>query len=237
MNELIHSIYNEDVDELDQLLDLYPDLVNQYIDKDGNTPLTLVCSMKGDVGIIVVLLAHHANVNIPQRITGNSPLMLLFMSNYVCVDCIKLLLNHGADPNIQNKDGLTSLFYTIKNYDYNMTKLLLDNEADPNIVDNDGRNCLMYYRGNNINIIELLIKGGINVFHKDSKDHDILHFIVDPVIRDYLKNYQKTIIIMCASNRSTIKSRNMTNTSGRPFLTHDLMGMFMKTYYPHRSHS
>ena len=73
-----------------------------------------------------------------------SPLAVACDSNKT-LDIIKLLLDHGADPNYILKDAHsfteTAIFYAVNNVyiPYETTKYLLDHGADPNIKDDNGR--------------------------------------------------------------------------------------------------
>jgi ankyrin repeat protein len=52
---------------------------------------------------------------------------------------VKLLLEHGADPNIQDRYGWTSLHEAAIRGFVNVVKLLLEYGADPTVKDKDGR--------------------------------------------------------------------------------------------------
>lgn len=51
---------------------------------------------------------------------------------------VSYLLQNGANPNIQNKDGMTPLMYAASNNHTNIVKCLLDANADPHIGDISG---------------------------------------------------------------------------------------------------
>jgi hypothetical protein len=80
-------------------------------------------------------------------LNGESPLAVACDSNKT-LDIIKLLLDHGADPNYILKDAHsfteTAIFYAVNNVyiPYEMTKYLLDHGADPNIKDDKGRTAI-----------------------------------------------------------------------------------------------
>jgi hypothetical protein len=52
---------------------------------------------------------------------------------------VKILLNQGADPNIQGNNGQTALHFAAMREDTEIFELLLANGADPNIRDNNGK--------------------------------------------------------------------------------------------------
>ncbi|MFP3267856.1 MAG: ankyrin repeat domain-containing protein [Thermoproteus sp.] len=55
-------------------------------------------------------------------------------------EVVKLLLEHGANPNIQeNKYGWTPLHYAAKKCHVDVARVLLDHGADPTIRDDEGR--------------------------------------------------------------------------------------------------
>jgi ankyrin repeat protein len=59
---------------------------------------------------------------------------------------IKLLLNHGADPNVLNKEGDTPMICATKyaGGDPKTVKLLLGAGPDLSIADNDGKTAIDY---------------------------------------------------------------------------------------------
>lgn len=83
---------------------------------------------------------------------------------------VKLLLDYGADPNLQcgNDDSITPLIQAIYNENSEIVKLLLDAGADPDKVDNEGDAplvvaCLEGYS----EIVKLLLDAGADPDIKD----------------------------------------------------------------------
>ena len=63
-----------------------------------------------------------------------------------CVEVAELLLSRGADPNVRDKDGYTSLFiFAGDSREYvDLAAVLLARGADPNVVDYQGRSPLFH---------------------------------------------------------------------------------------------
>ncbi len=78
-------------------------------DTDGNTAL-IFAAKKGFLGIVNVLLKHHAYVNAPNR-TGDTALMWAAVRRNL--DVVNVLLAKGAYVNARNTYGFTALMVTI----------------------------------------------------------------------------------------------------------------------------
>ena len=101
------------------------------------------------------LIAHKADVNAralandwPTQMTGEprnqyrptgglTP--LLYAARSGCTDCVKALLDAGADVNHPNPDGVTPLMVAIDNFAFDTAKLLFERGANPNVWDWWGR--------------------------------------------------------------------------------------------------
>ncbi len=116
------------------------------VDKNGNTPLWFAI-LKPNLLLINILLAHHADPNLPDA-KGRT---LLHRLSYVefsgwghdgpaGVDrLLQLLLNNGAMVSAKDRDGRTPLHFALADGRYTLARILLDNGADANAKDNAGR--------------------------------------------------------------------------------------------------
>ena len=91
----------------------------------------------GDHRQVKTLLAQGANIN-AQDADGTAPLMHAVVN--AGADCVKLLLDKGADPNLSNKAGATALMWAVG--DLKKVQLLLDKGAQVNVVSKDGNSLL-----------------------------------------------------------------------------------------------
>jgi ankyrin repeat protein len=72
-------------------------------------------------------------------------MQLSIVAEWVNYDCIKMLIDHGADVNAVNNSGNTVLhaaFKTFGELNYDCIKILIDHGADVNAVDNSGNTVL-----------------------------------------------------------------------------------------------
>ena len=94
----------------------HTELVKQLIAKDadvnktGWTPLHYAAS-GAKPQVMALLLEHHAYID-AESPNGSTPLMLAAM--YANADCVKLLLEEGADPTLKNQQDLTAADFAQK---------------------------------------------------------------------------------------------------------------------------
>jgi ankyrin repeat protein len=94
-------------------------------------------ALKNDIEAVKRLLETGADINEPNEVYGNTPLMLA-CSYPDRLKLVKFLLTHGADPNVRNPvNGETALFSAVSN-SKKYVKLLLKHGADIHIQDNIG---------------------------------------------------------------------------------------------------
>ena len=64
---------------------------------------------------------------------------LLFASRDGCVECARILIESGANPDMTDPDGISPLLSATINGHFDVAGMLLDQGADPNIADISGR--------------------------------------------------------------------------------------------------
>lgn len=120
------------------------------------------------------------------------------------IEPIRLLLDNGADPNIQDEKGETALHKAVRNSSnkIEIVKLLLDYHANPCVLRNKGQDLLSYAfkkssRNNFLNITKMLIN---NPYHVLSDENLIQIF--------GLRDRENTIsIIKMLEHNAKIKAR------------------------------
>jgi ankyrin repeat protein len=117
------------------------------------------------------LLAAHADAN--ARFVSyrdgvveyfHTPLLWVLQINRNPAEQFKILLAHGADPDLPDRDGKTPLSRVVSGGQMDLIKQLLDHHADPNKADDKGLPPLAYLpqRDEAAEIKALLLKAGAN---------------------------------------------------------------------------
>eukprot|EP01084_Bolivina_argentea_P018415 34291_1 len=102
------------------------------------------------------------NWNVDTDRNGNSFLLTVQENNYI--ECMKLLIEMGADLNIQDKNGKGALIFAIIEGNLEVLKLLIENGANINITDKHGITPLMAaVLSRQINCVKMLVEHNANV--------------------------------------------------------------------------
>ena len=109
-------------------------------------------------------------------------------------ETVELLLNSGADPNIQNKFGQTALIMASCEGHTEIIELLLNSGADPNIQNKFGRTALYCASCKEYKeIVELLLKANADPNIQDKKGGTAYYVAQSKDIKDLLKEYQTKV--------------------------------------------
>ncbi|MBN8221833.1 MAG: ankyrin repeat domain-containing protein [Spirochaetes bacterium] len=107
------------------------------------SPQLLKMAKAGDNQGIAYALSKGANVNIVSG--GRNDSALILATERGCVECVKLLLEHGADANIREIRGESPLFYALlpsrakaQRPNFQIARMLVSAGADVNATDNAG---------------------------------------------------------------------------------------------------
>src|SRR5262249_25331612 len=128
--------------------------------KDGTPVLMLATDLK-EYNLMEALLLHGADPNRKDP-EGEAPLTKLCDRNDIPRKMVQLLLEKGANINIQNASGQTPLMLAILNQNRGIVHLLLAQGADLIIRNKEGNNALgyaMFWRDGAL-VQELMKRGG-----------------------------------------------------------------------------
>lgn len=174
MTNLLVAIDNQNLEEVEKIISISPQIVNQII---GKKPLIYACGFAYDFHnlyltedlykIIKFLLKSGANIN--EKDSRGNTALLVFFSSLSCFDSHKIFV-------------LQHLIMKIFN-------LLLDNGADINVEDNDGCGVLHHLFSENfddtiIKIVEILIERGVNINKKDFTNKSAIEKEIEEVLNE-----------------------------------------------------
>jgi len=113
------------------------------------------------------LLERGSNISVVDDDSDN---VLMYAALYSTADCMKLLLQKGANPNAKNKLGETAIMWC--SHDLEKTKLLLEYKADVNNKTTDGNTPLLVACVGNgqYDMIKLLLDYGANPLLLNNKN-------------------------------------------------------------------
>ena len=147
---------------------------------------------------------------------------LMRASQFGLTEAVKLLLEHGADPNIQcNPSNITEnaltgftalLFATVSNH-LDIVKILLQAKANPNLqFKASGETPLMATE--NVDIIQVLLENGTDPTIVDNNGNTAIHLTISKAISSGSKDYLEVLqLLTLQPNASLNKMNNMGMTS------------------------
>jgi ankyrin repeat protein len=122
-----------------RLLARDPNLVNSY-NSDGFQPLGLACFFGHfDVAEYLIKAGAHVNSKSNNGLKA-APIQSAAAGGHKKI--VKMLLEHGADPNIREQAGYTPLHAAAQNGDEQLIRILLYGGADLTLTSNNGKTAL-----------------------------------------------------------------------------------------------
>jgi len=111
----------------------------------------------------------------------NDDILLVYASKHGYIDIMKLLIEKGAEVNIEDADGMTPLYWAAINNNAHITKFLIEDKGAE--VDYEGINSttalIEASKHGYIDIVKLLIANGANINIKASVSKTPLHYAVN----------------------------------------------------------
>ncbi|XP_046554920.1 serine/threonine-protein phosphatase 6 regulatory ankyrin repeat subunit B-like [Haliotis rubra] len=175
------------VEKLQYLLDTkqVPLSIKDHLGRTVLFPAVKSALQSGYLEILHFLSSRKIDFNQKDNF-GNSLLLYAFVPNPL-VDAIstsdgfiKLMLNHGIDPNIKNQQGRTVIHYAAIKGDKNKLTILLEGGADPRVPDEKGRTVLLQaVKKQHFHNVRLFLEKGVNPDVQDKNGKTALHFAVE----------------------------------------------------------
>jgi len=176
---LFYATHYKNVELVKLLLDHHADMYNE---KDADkyscySAFIMSCSYFGTVEIMKLFLDHGVDVNRPNSI-GIYPLSIACKSENV--QHVRVLLEYGANPNVQSKTT-TPLVHTCVDNTFSIAKELIDFGADVNCLTNEGIHPLIFLMNermkHNNSFIQFMIDQGADLYCKDNFGSSLLYIL------------------------------------------------------------
>jgi len=141
-----------DVSQVHMMLEKEPKLA--YLkDKKGISALFHAVA-NGHASIADALLRITRQPDDVESEKGFTPLLIAATNGHTAI--VRLLLEHGANPNLRNFDGVTALHNAVFEKQIEIARLLIEHGADPAIQDRLGNNPVdLARRSSNPHLIQL----------------------------------------------------------------------------------
>lgn len=128
----------------------------------------------GNADAVKYMLLHNADMDTEHG--ENAKILLYALENNAPDTVIHELLEAGASATVSDEKGNTPLFMAVKNNNKELFSLLVKNEGALSALNDRGQNILISAYENNASsdIIEQLLKAGVDVNHKDKEGYVLL---------------------------------------------------------------
>ncbi|KAJ6093116.1 hypothetical protein N7486_008405 [Penicillium sp. IBT 16267x] len=182
----------------------------------GGTPLYIAANA-GFMELTAVLVEGGANINKVVKTFGGgyTALMIACMKNHL--DMVELLLERGADPNIQGAGF--ALHWACENDNLEMVQLLVEHGADVNIGRKYG-NSLAYARS--VEVVEFLIDRGADVNARG----EISNALMKASQKDYLD-----ILRVLIENGADVNAKGLKDGHGNALFKASSEGNYVKALF------
>lgn len=139
------------------------------------------------------LIKKGADVNYKESTKGYFPLLICARKGYDSLAA--LLINYGADVNLADYYGTTTLMSAARHNNSKLCTVLLHLGADVNAMCSDGDTALFSAKMHgNDNVVKILLEHNAYLYHKNNKGETILDIQGDnTVINSYIDKEVKTI--------------------------------------------
>lgn len=150
--------------------------------------------------ILVFLLKKGANVNVKEKETEKTGLLLAVQNNNLGL--IKLLLENKADPNLSDKNGKTPLLYAVSfetGENIDIVNMLLEYKANPELKAKDSTSPLLVAMKRSFEKISIALIKKMNDFSFREKNtgNSYLHIAayrnMEPIVKTLLQKGLKNV--------------------------------------------
>ena len=158
---LHQAVQRGDISEVKRLVE--EEAVDMYSDRKPNITVLEIASRAGQKEMILYFIGKGMDIN--RRSSGG----YTALHHVKDIPTAKVLLDNGADINIQDNHGWTPLMNSISKDKIKLAKFLIDKGADPNIPETDSGSTPLFLSigKGKIELARLLFEKGANPYFED----------------------------------------------------------------------
>ncbi|ORX59167.1 hypothetical protein BCR36DRAFT_579792 [Piromyces finnis] len=210
---LFYATHYKNLELIEILLEQNADMYNEKDTDKLNcyTSFFMACSYFGSVEVLQLFLDHGVDVNRANSV-GLYPLGIACKSENI--EHVKLLLEHGANPNVRYKSS-TPLVHTCIDNNFDIAKELIAYGADINLETSEGIHPLLFLMNecfkNNNAFIQYLIDHDADLYCKDNYGNSLLYVLKNSNKVDKEEVYDT--LVSAYKRRNDFRDRCLDTTS------------------------
>lgn len=159
-----------------------------------NPPAIVLAARHQNINVMRILLLNGANIDTQD---DSKDTALIHASNLGKSDMVKFLLDNEANPNLQNKYGLTALSYSTqideiagRNRFFKTVEILSSN-TNLDLADNEGMTALMYAcLEGNVREVNVILSNRANPFIRNNYDQTAYDLATNEDIKELIRYYE-----------------------------------------------
>jgi palmitoyltransferase ZDHHC13/17 len=168
--------------------------------------------------LLVYLIEHGAKVNVLGGVLMESPLHWAVRKNFFRT--VKILIQNGADPSLQSRDGVSPLLLACTLGNVEMSYFLIAHGADVNGINSLGDSLLMTLlkdqECSKLDVFRLIIRLGADGTFKDRQDgNTILHVMNTRRTKDH---HKLAFVLYEAAGQELLSVKNFHDQTPRDVL-------------------
>ncbi len=190
-----------------RLIELGADLSHQN-DK-GSTPLYWACRYGFEELVEVLIKEGHANIHQQRKLGLFSPIVLTAALGYTNI--VKILLENGANVNLQVQNGYTPLHHAAENGHVDTIEMLLEHGADIHQETDFGDDALLLAAASHeIEALEVLAASGADIENINKDGKSAWHYAIDAPNQELLE-----VVVKWYMKRKRLSQRKLILSEGK----------------------
>ena len=232
VKQILKSVQEGDLEQIQSLIDEYKINMNYIIDKDNQQNAFFYCSLIKDDNDALNICKYLSKLGVdPLYKDKHEQTCLYYMAREGKYLTSKYLIEECNLP-INEKDiyGQNPIYYSVREGKMNLCQLFVEKGADINLEDKFGQTCIFYaIRTGHYDIVKFLIKNGANINKIDKKKQTPVSYAV--------KMNQDEIVDLLVENGAIKPEKKINEKNKNNNLYHNLKKEKTQNFDPEKNKS